>query len=300
MSSRANYRLVGKDFSLPLVGAIVVHILALGLLIGSWSVSQHKTSEFELPRNIVAKVVTLEQVKATIKPQVAAKPKPKPKPKVVTPKPKVVTPKPKVVTSKPKPKPVPVVIEPKVEAPIEKTLSVDEPVVLTVPVSPTPVPPVVEEKVVPAAPKTPAEPASTEDLFDEMLASLAAEEEEINQQKDQLEQELARKIAIKAQVGDYVLAITQQIEEKWSRPAELRLMDLADIQAVVAVEILPTGELQSASILQASGNANYDQSVLRAIEKVRRFRVPADPEVFEKGGFRRLNIIFRPEDLMKP
>ncbi|MDO7636672.1 MAG: TonB C-terminal domain-containing protein, partial [Porticoccaceae bacterium] len=113
-------------------------------------------------------------------------------------------------------------------------------------------------------------------------------------------QELARRIAIEAQVGDYVLAITQQIEEKWSRPAELRLMDLADIQAVVAVEILPTGELQSASILQASGNANYDQSVLRAIEKVRRFRVPADPEVFEMGGFRRLNIIFRPEDLMKP
>ena len=298
MSSRANYRLVGKDFSLPLVGAVVVHVIALALLVGSWRVSLDRTSEFEIPRNIVAKVVTLEQVKPTIEPQVAVKPKPKPKPtpKVVTPKPK---PKPKA-TPKPAPKPAPKVSEPKVAVPVEKTVSIAKPAVVAAPITPTPEPSAVEEKVVPVAPKQIEQLDSTEDLFDEMLASLAAEEEQINRQKNQLEQELARKIAIEAQVGDYVLAITQQIEEKWSRPAELRLMDLADIQAVVAVEILPTGELQSASILQPSGNANYDQSVLRAIEKVRRFRVPVDSEVFEKGGVRRLNIILRPEDLMKP
>jgi len=285
MSSNEDYRLFGKNFSLPLIGAVLVHLLMLGLLVGSWSFSSHKPAEFEIPKSISAKVVTLEQPKPQAKPQVAVQPKPKPKPQ----------PKP-VIAAPVKPKPTPAVTQPKVAPPVEKTVSVNNATVAAAPLA-VPVTPAVTEPVKPVAPKT---PVTTENLFDEMLAGLAAEELEINQQKDQLKQNLARKAAVEAQVGDYVRVITQQVEQKWSRPAELRLMDLANIQAVVAVELLPTGELLSASVVEASGNANYDQSVLRAIERVRRFRVPEDPAVFEAGGFRRLNIIFRPEDLMRP
>lgn len=76
-------------------------------------------------------------------------------------------------------------------------------------------------------------------------------------------------------------------------------MDVSQLVATVQVELLPTGELLKVTLTQSSGNANYDQSVLRAIERVRRFSVPDDAEVFEAGGFRRLNVIFTPEDLMK-
>ncbi|WP_320823497.1 TonB family protein [Reinekea sp.] len=281
---------MSKSLSLPLIGAVVVHLAMLGLLVGSWSLSSHEPAGLEIPNSISAKVVVLEKPKPKAKEQVTVQPKPKPKP---TPKPK---PKP-VIPAPIEAKQTPVVTKPEPVPPVDKTVSVNKASVAAAAVTEPLINPPDEAVIEPAVQEA---PISSEDLYDEMLAGLAAEELSIKQQKDQLEQNLARQAEIEAQVGDYVGIITQQVEVKWSRPAELRLMDLANIQAVVAVELLPTGELLSASILQTSGNTNYDQSVLRAIERVRRFSVPEDSAIFEAGGFRRLNITFRPEDLIKP
>jgi colicin import membrane protein len=281
MSSSAGIQ-AGKDYSLPVIGAITMHVVLGAILFGTWQVSNKSPIEFEIPKNIKAEVVTIEAPKPEPKVVETAKPKPKPVPKP-TPKPKE-TPK---VAETPKPKETPVVKE--TPAPAENVIDLSEPKEEPVIPEVAPVIPEVEPEVEPEV--------SQEDLFNDLLAGLAAEETAINEQIEANEQSKVRQAEIKAQVSDYITAITIQIEEKWSRPVELRLMDLSNIEAVVSVELLPTGELQSASIANTSGIENYDQSVLRAIEKVRRFKVPTDSEVFEAGGFRRLNITFRPEDL---
>jgi len=277
MSASNTYSQAGRSFSLPILGALFIHLVVAALLLGSWSFHTKKVKVFELPKHIVAEVVTLEKPKPVVKPKPVDRPKPVTKP---TSKPAVKSKPKEVATTKPKETAaVEKVIDISKEGPKE-ALVVEEP-------------PVVEKPVE-------IESDPEENLFEDLLAGLAAEEQEISQQIENIEGSKARAEHIRSQVNNYVGAITQQVEEKWSRPAELRLMDLANVEAKVAVEILPTGELQNASIVKSSGNTNYDQSVLRAIEKVRRFNVPEDSEVFEAGGFRRLNITFRPEDLMKP
>ncbi|WP_196157294.1 cell envelope integrity protein TolA [Reinekea sp. G2M2-21] len=274
----------GQNLSLPIIGAVAVHLVVFTLLIGSWSFSYSKPKTFEIPKSIKAELVVLEKPKPVQEKPVVTQPKPQPKPETVSkPKPKAET-KP-VVQPKTEAKPVlPKPVEPK-----PNTVNVSKPAETK--------PAVVET---PKQTETKPETAPAEDLFENLLAEMAAEDSAIQEQIEAIEQSQIRQAEIAAQVSDYIVVITQQVEEKWSRPVELRLMDLSNIEAVVAVEILPTGELQSATVVQPSGNENYDQSVLRAIEKVRRFTVPQDSEVFEAGGFRKLNITFRPEDLMKP
>ena len=273
----------GKQFSLPIIGAIAVHVVVFALLLGSWNMSYKEPKQFEIPKHIKAEMVALEKPKPVqVKPKVEPKKEPAPKP---VPKP---VPKPDV---KPAPKPAPEVKPTPTPKPVENAVNISkETIKPEVPVTPAPAPVVTPKPA----------PLPAENLLDDLLAQMAAEDTVIKEQIQEIEESKVRQAEVAAQVSDYISMITQQVEEKWSRPVELRLMDLSNIEAVVAVEILPTGELQSASIIRSSGNVNYDQSVLRAIEKVRRFTVPQDSDVFEAGGFRQLNIIFRPEDLMKP
>jgi colicin import membrane protein len=280
MSSRDETQ-VSSNLSLPFIGAITIHFVVGALLLGSWQFSYKKPVEFEIPKHIKAEMVAIEAPK----PAPVVKPKPKP---AVKPKPKPIA-KP-VAKPKPTPKPKETPVVKETVAPVEKVIDLSKETLAAETVTPEPV----QEK----EPEVPA--ATEEDLFESLLAGLAAEETAINDQLEVIEQNKQRDSEIQAQVSDYISAITLQVEQQWSRPAELRLMDLSNIEALVSVELLPTGELQDASILRSSGNENYDQSVLRALEKVRRYKVPTDSEVFEAGGFRRLNITFRPEDLLKP
>lgn len=282
----------GKHFSLPVVGAVAVHAVVAALLFGSWSLTSHKTLEFKIPDHIRAEIVTIEQPKP--EPAPVTKPEPKPQPK---PQPKA-EPKPQPKAEpKPEPKPQPVTetkpepVQPKPEPvvqPEEAVVNLNEEVVEAAADEPTPE---VESDPVSDLP-------SDEELFESLLAGLAQEDEEISQKIADIEQQQARDAEIAAQVSDYKAVITEQIIQKWSRPVELQLIDVSGFEAKVLVELLPTGELLDVSITESSGHANYDQSVVRAIEKVRRFNVPEDAEVFEAGGFRRLIVTFRPEDLM--
>lgn len=285
MSSQTLYS-SESDYTLPLVFAVAVHLLAAVLFFGNIGLqSTPKRADFELPSSIKASVVQIEQV-VPPEPVVQQAPKPEPKPAPVA-----------------QPKPQPVKAEPKPEEPAPKPV---EP-------APKPVEPAPVETSVPSTlqvPEKPAEPVAVEpapddteviseaELLDNFLAELEAEDRAIEQQLAAIEAENERAAQVSAAVANYTQLITQQIQQRWSRPAELRLMDLSNIQAIVAVQLLPTGELDSATIIEASGLATYDQSVLRAIERVRRFEVPEDSDLFEAGGFRRLTITFRPEDLM--
>ena len=268
-----------SSFALPLIGAVFVHLVIAGLLFGSWQLSFSRPIEFAPPQHIEAELVTLappptptakaEQPSVKKPQQPVPKPKPKPKPKPAAAK--------KVA---PKPATPPVAKEPE---PAVKKVAPSAPQA-----EPAPTPP-----EVPAA-TAPVDPLLQED---DLFAALAAENNEFAAQRAAVQQAEQRSAEIREQVSSYKERIMQQVSRQWSRPTD-QLKDISSFEAEVRVEILPTGELKKVTLTRTSGNAIYDRSVIRAIEKVRRFDVPEDPEVFEKGEFRRLSITFAPEDLM--
>jgi len=182
----------------------------------------------------------------------------RPKPK---PKPKAA-PKAKtkpVVKAKPKPKPKPVV-KPKA-APKPK--------------------PVVKEQAKP-------EPRITEQELAAIaradLARAVAEEEQA-----------AEATATAAEMAaSYASLIQQTVISRWSRPPSAR----NGMEALLAIQLIPTGEVVSVSVLKSSGNTAFDRSAINAVEKAGSFpelqKLP--PGEFEKT-FRRFRLLFRPEDL---
>jgi colicin import membrane protein len=271
----------GRQYSLPIVGALVTHVIVLGLMFGSWRFSFESHKEFDIPDHIVASVVTVEQLKKA-EPTPVVSPRPTPTPPAPEP---VVKETPKPVVKK-EPEPEPVVVEP----------PEPEQEIVTETVPEKTEPEIKEPEPVEVQPEPVVE--NEDDLFSDLLEGLAAEEASINEQIEMIESNQAKQAQIDSAVSSHSAIIRSQIEQQWSRPPELRLMSLQGIEAVVLVELLPTGELLKASIIKSSGNQRFDDSVLRAVERVRRFSVPENAEAFEQGGFRRLNITFRPEDLM--
>ena len=187
------------------------------------------------------------------------KPTPKPKPKV-TPKPK---PKPKPVaktTPKPKPKPKP------------RAATKPKPAAKPAP-QPTPKP---EPRI------------SEEELAAIARADLSramAEEEQLQAAATATADEMA---------ASFAALIQQTVINYWSRPPSAR----NGMEALLSIQLIPTGEVVSVSLLKSSGNTAFDRSSINAVEKAGSF-----PELqqlpnreFEKT-FRRFRLLFRPEDL---
>jgi colicin import membrane protein len=92
----------------------------------------------------------------------------------------------------------------------------------------------------------------------------------------------------------YVDGIYASIVAHWSRPPSAR----NEMAAGILVELFPTGDLNTVSLLDSSGSAPFDRSALAAVRKARRFEVPQDSEVFE-AQFRTFRLLFKPEDLLR-
>lgn len=184
--------------------------------------------------------------------------RPKPKPKPKA-APKAKT-KP-VVKAKPKPKPKP--------KPVVKPKAAPKPK------------PVVKEQAKP-------EPRITEQELAAIaradLARAVAEEEQA-----------AEATATAAEMAaSYASLIQQTVINYWSRPPSAR----NGMEALLAIQLIPTGEVVSVSVLKSSGNTAFDRSAMNAVEKAGSFpelqQLPAGE--FEKT-FRRFRLLFRPEDL---
>jgi TonB family protein len=94
--------------------------------------------------------------------------------------------------------------------------------------------------------------------------------------------------------ASYAALIQQTVINYWSRPPSAR----NGMEALLAIQLIPTGEVVSVSVLKSSGNSAFDRSAINAVEKAGSF-----PELqnlpsreFEKS-FRRFRLLFRPEDL---
>ena len=125
--------------------------------------------------------------------------------------------------------------------------------------------------------------AALGDLADDSLQqSLDAEAEQI--QDNDLQQ----------QVQTFQAGIYDLVRKNWSRPPSAR----NGMQVRFLVELIPTGELLSVTLVDGSGSAAFDRSAEQAIRRARRFVVPEDNSVFE-ANFRRFYFLFRPEDLLR-
>ena len=122
---------------------------------------------------------------------------------------------------------------------------------------------------------------SREDFVD-LMTLLAAEEQAFYAEKE-------KNISI-----SHAAAIQRKVITYWSRPPSAR----NGMECVIAIQLVPTGEVIASSLLKSSGNKAFDLSALNAVKKAGNF-----PEIknlssteFERN-FRRFRLLFRPEDL---
>lgn len=92
----------------------------------------------------------------------------------------------------------------------------------------------------------------------------------------------------------FIDAISQKIENNWSRPPSAR----NGMTCELLIQLVPTGRVVSVSITKSSGNSAFDRSAEQAVKKAEVFPVvkQMSPDVFERY-YRRLNLIFNPQDL---
>lgn len=190
-----------------------------------------------------------------------AKPKPPPKPK---PKPMLNRPEP---IAPPKPAPAPKKVEPK---PVE---------------APKPDPRKAEQE----------RKAKREAERQERLQELAQQQfmDALQSEADNLEAVITDDAdAVAAQ--SFRMGIYEAIVGNWSRPPSSR----RGMQAMLRVELVPTGDIVSVTVVESSGNAAFDRSAEAAVNKARRFEVPKESALFERH-FRKFTLLFKPEDLLR-
>lgn len=118
---------------------------------------------------------------------------------------------------------------------------------------------------------------------DDLLNTLLAEEDQQLQQDQEL-----------SEVARYSAAMTQLIEQYWSRPPSAR----NGMQVTLVIELVPSGDVVSVNIKQGSGNAAFDRAAVLAVEKIARFDVlQSMPSALFNRYFRKIDLAFRPEDL---
>ena len=182
-------------------------------------------------------------------------------------KPKAAPPKPKAVTVKPKSKPKATPPKPKAVTP-----------------KPKPAPP----KPNPTPKPTPAKPTPPQQSNRDAFAAIVRDElatADAQQQATVTAGEMS---------ASFVSLIQRTVVNYWSRPPSAR----NGMECELSIQLIPTGEVVNVTLVRSSGNYAFDSSAINAVQKAGAF-----PELqnlpsreFEKN-FRRLTLIFKPEDL---
>ncbi len=115
----------------------------------------------------------------------------------------------------------------------------------------------------------------------------AEREQALREQLEKEEQENQKRFAAKA-VASYRDLIKQKVERNWIQPPG----EIAGLNCVVRVRIMPGGDVIDAQVIQSSGNAVFDRSVERATRKAAPLPLPDDPRL--ASYFRILEFVFGP------
>ncbi|MEY3017921.1 MAG: cell envelope integrity protein TolA [Pseudomonadota bacterium] len=141
----------------------------------------------------------------------------------------------------------------------------------------------VEKPPEPKPSKPEPRPAVTPSPMDIDLSAALAEEDAAREAES--EQDL---------VNSYIAKIMAMVESVWSRPPSAR----NGMQAILVVNLIPTGEVVNVSVAESSGNAAFDTSAVNAVYKVARFDdLQGMKGAMFEANFRRFRLMFKPEDL---
>ena len=248
-----------QTYAIPLFFALVIHAGLGFALYQGWS-PETKVSSVVTPKVVNAKLVVLE-------------PKAKPKSKTVSKKPAPVKQPP---VKKPVPKKPDLANKAKDKTPVELKAAkeaADK----------------AKEKV-----KEKARLALLEQQRLERLAALGELAQSSLERSIDEEVQNLNDIENDEAAQSFRAAIYEQVRKNWSRPPSAR----NGMQALLLVELIPTGDVISVTLVESSGNSAFDQSAEQAIRQVRRFDVPTENSAFEKY-FRRFYFLFQPSDLLR-
>lgn len=123
----------------------------------------------------------------------------------------------------------------------------------------------------------------------DLMEALAEEEQQRSIEKAMASEQLAQKNA--AITNDIAAQIRDKISQAWRYPPSAR----PNMEVIVKIQLVPTGEVIQVSIITGSGNEALDRSVLAAVNRAQPLPVPKDSRVFEQQ-FRNFVMAFRPED----
>jgi len=117
-------------------------------------------------------------------------------------------------------------------------------------------------------------------------------EAEAAERQRQLDVELAaetqRMEAMNAgELSRYQFRIMQQVRRNWIEPASV----VADLECVVNVRQLPSGDVTEVSIGRCNGDESVKRSIVAAVRKAAPLPLPSNPSLFQRN----LTITFRPE-----
>lgn len=139
----------------------------------------------------------------------------------------------------------------------------------------------------------------------EQKEALAAAEEErkrqqaIEAEKRSLQAALDEEEAFLSQLEDreqlasMQMLIKSYVEQNWSRPPTAR----KGMQAILRIELLPTGEVKSVQVTESSRDSAFDRSAEQAVYRAGPFRELQDLKPHQREAFRSFNLVFKPEDI---
>ena len=94
----------------------------------------------------------------------------------------------------------------------------------------------------------------------------------------------------------YVEQISHIIAGHWSRPPDAR----REMRAELLIQLIPTGEVVGVRVVRSSGHAAFDASAEAAVWRSGGFpEIRNMPRGLFERRFRRLRLLFRPEDLYR-
>lgn len=96
---------------------------------------------------------------------------------------------------------------------------------------------------------------------------------------------------LQTDIEKYSYMIKRQVKENWKRPNNLNI----NLKTEIQLNLVPTGEILSATIIKGSGNRAFDESAMSAILKVKSFEgLTMQMKLFDQH-FRKFILIFTPE-----
>lgn len=159
------------------------------------------------------------------------------------------------------------------------------------PSKPAPVSTPVEQKKPVQAPSR-SEPAPSKPQLDaNALAELSR-----RRLSESMAAESAAEVAVTAEemAASYAALIQRAVIGYWNRPPSAR----NGMEVLLSVQLIPSGDVISVSVVKSSGSAAFDRSAINAVERAGSFPELKNLPVREfENSFRRFRLLFRPEDL---